>query len=245
MSEVKDIIQENGNLHRENGNFITVFNSKNEILSSKRKINFDSIKDDYKMKDDTGLPNSNIGVLDLETFEEDSISSCYSIGYFSAVDQSCKTFYISKDLDSTMLIHNCINEMLRPKYKDITFYVHNLGRFDAPFIIKALTLFNKTEEGIKNPYIFETITRNSDILKLTIKRKIDNKVRVVKILDSVAILPRSLRDLCNDYKVDIAKSYFPYLFCTKDTLFYKGRTPDISYYNDITVEDYNNLYREV
>ena len=245
ISEIKDVTLEDGRIRRESGNFIIVFNSNNEILFSERKISFESIKGDYNQKVDTGLPNSNIGVLDLETYEEDSIANCYAIGYFSVMDKSCKTFYIGKDLDSTKLIHNCISEMLRPKYKDTTFYVHNLGRFDAPFIIKALTLFNNTEEGINNPYTFEAITRNSDILKLTIRRKIDNKLRTVKILDSVTILQRSLRDLCKDYNVEISKSYFPYLFCTKDTLFYIGKTPDISYYKDISIEDYNNLYREV
>nr|AAO37819.1 DNA polymerase [Blumeria hordei] len=243
ISQVKDILLQDGCLKREAGNFTTIF-SNNEIISSERKLILIPIVNDYKMKW-SAIPNTNIGVLDLETYEDDSMSYCYSIGFYSAVDESCNTFYISKDLNSTMLIHNWINEMLRPKYKDITFYVHNLGRFDAPFIIKALTLFNLTEEGIKNPYNFEAINRNSDILKLTIKRKIGNKVRVVKISDSYTILPRSLRDLCKDFNVEIAKSYFPYLFCTKDTLFYKGKTPDISYYVNITNDDYQILYREV
>lgn len=245
ISSAKDVRLENGNLQRESGNYIAIFNSNNEIIYTERKIKFDSIKNDFKSKEEVGLPNSNIGVLDLETYEDGSIAHCYAIGFKSSIDDGCKTYYIDKDLDSTKLIHLCINEMLRPKYKDMTFYVHNLGKFDAPFIIKALTIFNKSDEGIKNPYTLDVKTRNSDILKLIIKRKVEDKVRMVKIQDSVAILPRSLRDLCFDYKVEVFKGYFPYLFCTKSTLFYKGKTPDISYYKDIPLSEYKDLYKEV
>jgi hypothetical protein len=85
--------------------------------------------------------------MDLETYEDDGIAKCYAIGFYSSLDENTKTYYINKDLDSVELINRCFEEILRPKYKDITFYVHNLGRFDAPFILKSLTLFNKTDQG--------------------------------------------------------------------------------------------------
>ncbi len=117
-------------------------------------------------------------------------------------------------------MHNWFNELLRPKYKDITFYVHNIGRFDAPFMIKNFSLYNDTDQGKNNPYYFEATTLNSDILKLVIKRKMGGKVRSVKLLGSLAVLPKDLRSLCRDYQIEISKSYFPYLFCNKYTLFY-------------------------
>lgn len=232
-------------LRRESGNFTIKFNSNNEIIFSERKIDFNSIKSDFKLSDDTGLPNTNIGVMDLETYEDDGIGKCYAIGFYSSIDENTKTFYINKDLDSVELVNRCFEEILRPKYKDTIFYIHNLGRFDAPFILKSLTLFNKTDKGSKNPYILNSINRDANILKLTVKRKFDNKVRTVKIQDSAAILPRKLRDLCKDYKVEIVKSYFPYDFTNKDTLFYIGKTPDIKYYVDIEIKDYMKLYKEV
>lgn len=71
---------------------------------------------------------------------------------------------------------------MKYKYRNVTFYAHNLGKFDAVFILKELILFNKTPEGIENPYIIpEPLTRNSDILKLVIKRKIDGKMKSVTI----------------------------------------------------------------
>jgi len=231
-------------LRRESGNFTIKFYSNNEIIFSERKINLNSIKSDFKLSEDTGLPNTNIGVMDLETYEVDGIAKCYAIGFYSSIDENTKTFYINKDLDSVELINRCFEEILRPKYKDTVFYIHNLGRFDAPFILKSLTLFNKTDQGSKNPYVLDSINRDANILKLTVKRKIDNKVRTVKIQDSAAILPRELRKLCKDYNVDTVKGYFPYDFTNKDTLFYIGKTPDINYYDNIEIKDYMKLYKE-
>jgi len=135
--------------------------------------------------------------------------------------------------------------MLKPKYNKNIFYVHNLGRFDVPFIIKALSAFNKTPEGKDNPYILDASTRDNQILRLIIKRRVNDRIQSVRLQDSVAILPKDLRSLCKDYEVEVEKGLFPYNFCTKDTLFYTGKTPDISYYNNISQEDYNSLYKEV
>jgi hypothetical protein len=135
--------------------------------------------------------------------------------------------------------------MLKPKYKDIIFYVHNLGRYDSAFLLKSLILYNNTKEGKQSPYTLEPITRNSDIIKLVIKRNIDGKIRRVKIHDSATILTNNLRDLCEAYGVEIGKSFFPYEFCNKDTLFYIGSTPDIKFYNNIPYEEYKSLYKEV
>ena len=116
--------------------------------------------------------------------------------------------------------------MLKDKYKDITFYTHNLGRYDSTFIVKNLVLYN-TKEGKENPYILEPVTRNSDIIKLVIKRKINGKIRRVKLQDSATFLTSNLRDLCDAYEVSNKKSYFPYDFCNSNTLFYKGITPRV------------------
>lgn len=248
-----------GNWKRKYGKNTLIFN-KDEVILSERKIAFKSIKPDYVDKSDKGLPDSSIGVIDLETFEMDSVGYCYAIGFFSSIDDKCKTFYINRNLDYMLLIHSCINELLTDKYKNITFYSHNLGKFDAPFIIKSLSLFNQTE-GKENPYILDSITRNSDILKLTIKRRINGKIRRVNIHDSLAILPSSLKNLCKDFSSKTDKDTFPYSFCNKNTLFYVGVTPDIKHYvklldesetsnldketiNKLRLEKYKSYYKE-
>ena len=238
---------------RESKNKIYYFNSSNEVACVERKITFDSIRSDFRNisvenESKNWIPNTNIGVLDLEAYIDDnSLAKCYAIGFLTnKQDSSCKTFYINRDLDSVELTHRCINEMLKPKYKDITFYSHNLGRYDSAFILKNLILYNNnTKEGKESPYILEPITRNSDIIKLVVKRNIDGKIRRVKIQDSATILTSSLRDLCLAYGVKINKSYFPYEFCNRDTLFYIGSTPDINFYKNITREEYMLLYKKV
>ena len=175
--------------------------------------------------------------------DDNSLAKAYAIGFYSNKDEHCKTFYIERDLNSVELIHKCINEMLKDKYKDITFYTHNLGRYDSTFIVKNLVLYN-TKEGKENPYILEPVTRNSDIIKLVIKRKINGKIRRVKLQDSATFLTSNLRDLCDAYEVSNKKSYFPYDFCNSNTLFYKGITPEINYYNDITEKEYKLLYKD-
>lgn len=120
------------------GSFRYEFNDKNKLVFIKRDINFDSIKNEFKSKEDKGLPNSNIGVLDLETYEKDSKSYCYGIGFYTSIDNKVNNFYIDEDKDSDKLILTCIDEMLKSKYKGFIFYVHNLGGFDAPFILRAI-----------------------------------------------------------------------------------------------------------
>ena len=50
-------------------------------------------------------------------------------------------------------------------------------------------------------------------------------------MDSYCMLSRSLATLAKDFGVNTQKSIFPYKFATYNHLFYKGNTPDISFYN--------------
>lgn len=247
ISKVKDILNTDGSFTRKSRNSSVVY-TNNSITSLTRDIKFNSIKSEYestKTNQKDWLPNPYIGTLDLETFEMDGETKCYAIGFYCNTVKECNTYYIDKDLDSTKLIHNCISEMLKPKYNNNIFYVHNLARFDVPFIIKALSDFNKTYEGKSNPYILDASTRDKQILRLIIKRRVNDRIQSVKLQDSVAILPNDLRSLCKDYEVEEEKGLFPYSFCNKYTLFYIGKTPDISYYDNISQKDYDLLYKEV
>lgn len=257
IKQVKEDKTSEDLVERKSGNHTIYINKNNEIVVRKREIKFtpinsfgvkryNDIKSNKKSID--WLPNPNIGVLDIETYEDNGVSKPYAIGFKTNKDSDSSIYYIDKNLDSVELMHICINEMLRDKYYDVKFYAHNLGGFDAVFIIKNLLLYNERIEDKESLYKFDetnTIVRNSNVICLVIKRKINNKIRKLTLLDSFAILPRSLKDLCIDYDINHKKSYFPYKFCNSETLFYKGKTPDRSYYKGISESEYKNLYKEI
>lgn len=47
---------------------------------------------------------------------------------------------------------------------------------------------NNSEKGKDNLYTIETTTRDTQILRLVIKRKINNKIHILKIQDSLVLL---------------------------------------------------------
>ena len=232
-------------------------------------------------------------------------------------------FYINKDKYSFLNVFRCLNKMFEPKYKDITWYCHNSGRYDAKILLPVLYKYNNLVKdinkqindfnhlvGIHNEEVFnynnlyynlsdvskanqknfnnfdftnkkdiinynnivykfkqnqsstkddssllemlstldlnnsilfeiKTVFRKKDILKIQISKKVNKTKYTITICDSCAIFPSSLKDLALKYKVDTQKGDFPHRFVNEDTLFYKGNTPDISYY-DLNLEDYKN-----
>lgn len=61
-----------------------------------------------------------------------------------------------------------INELLRPKYKGITFYCHNLGGYDS--IFKINTLYNYNENNSNDNYNISCILRDDKIIKIKIRK---------------------------------------------------------------------------
>ena len=95
-----------------------------------------------------------IGSLDLETLtlykdnkaeEKKNIGeqSVYALGW-GLNKLGCKTFIIDniKIKDSTELIKIMFEELFKLKVNGYKLYAHNLGRFDAIFIIKILVLLD-------------------------------------------------------------------------------------------------------
>ena len=141
---------------------------------------------------------------------------------------------------SERLLLLMINELLRSKYSNIMFYAHNLGGYDAIFILSILYKYNDSVLDKKNKYIISTIFRDDKVIKLTIKKD----KNTLNIMDSYCVLTNSLEKLGEDFDVPTLKSKFPYTFVKENTLFYKGNTPNIEYYNDITQDDYDKMYKE-
>jgi len=125
------------------------------------------------------VPDKRIGSLDLETYENEiGIPKVYALG-FSVLDMmssdtnKCKTYFLYRDANSSEdLIVNCFKEMI-DKYDNHTFYVHNLGRYDAGFILKVLEDYN-TQMG-KEYFKTDGLFKDSKPLKLIIKVKNKSK----------------------------------------------------------------------
>lgn len=197
--------------------------------------------------------NKRLGTFDLETFKDrDGMNKVYAIGYMTLLDKYPNLFYIlDHESNSELLILNCIDSLLISKYNNFTFYAHNGGRFDFIFIYNILLKYNE-KRGF-DYYKLSISTREDSILKLTIsiKLKTNSKAIKISIVDSLNLLNASLDDLAKEFKSETQKTYFPYLFVSRNTLAYRGTTPAIEFYpklnkeveKDITI--YNTLKKDI
>jgi hypothetical protein len=184
--------------------------------------------------------NSNIGVLDIETYFNKDLDKAfsYAIGY-KIFNRETKLFYIKDNQSSEDLILECINSLLKPTYDGFIFYVHNLHGFDSFFILKTLLNYNYNND---NYYKIDTVFRDNRIIKLTISIKISNHTqRKISLHDSYLIIPSSLSKLAKDFDCNNQKGYFPYKFVNNNNLNYIGKTPDKNYFNNISDYEYNEI----
>lgn len=83
-----------------------------------------------KVKENNKLfvSNPNLGVIDTETFlSNDGTQKIYALGFKTNLQDEAVIYYINKDeLDSSKIVLEMINELLRPKYNKTHFYCHNL-----------------------------------------------------------------------------------------------------------------------
>ena len=195
-----------------------------------------------------------IGSIDLETYDDyHGFSKVYALG-FVILGEKPVTFYINKDFNSNELLVKCFDTILsNSKYNGYTFYTHNFSNYDSVFILKILKEVN-LNKGF-DYYKLEPVYRNSKILKLVIKvrkqlsdrkqSKLGAKKQPgfnkITIVDSYSLLPGSLFKLSRSFEIETTKGHFPHKFVKKDTLFYKGITPALSYWKYKEFND-NDLY---
>lgn len=224
-----------------------VFKNK-EILSYKKTIILKSITKPVK-EISSYVSHPNIGVIDTETFiGMDGIQKIYSLEFKTNLDSKAVIYYIDRDsftggnyelLDRVIL--DLLDELFKPKYKDIKFYCHKLGGFYIIFVIGVLIRFNMANK--ENGYNIDYIFRDKIILNITISRHINGIVRKIHISDSYAIVTSSQKDLCLSFEVESNKTDFPYKFLHQDNLLYVGNTPEISFYNNISLIYYKSLFK--
>lgn len=86
------------------------------------------------------VENNNIGVIDIETYRaKDNTYKVYALGFKTNLTSNAAIYYIDqKDFFSSKIILLLVNELLKSKYTNVTFYCHNLGGFDVVFILNTL-----------------------------------------------------------------------------------------------------------
>ena len=221
----------------------------------------------YISKNYKAASNPFIGVIDLETFKDvDGYNKIYALG-FHVGEQEPYIFYLKKNESSDSLLLRCFDVLLTSKYNGYTFYMHNFGGYDAPFIIKILYEAN-LKKGFEY-FKLSHVIRDSKILKLgieiekeiTAKPKAKSKVKSksnkevkkqltvdktdkksvvkvrIKIVDSLNLLNDKLYELSLSFGVPITKGLFPHEFVSRDTLNYIGNTPSIDYWGNGLTSD--------
>ena len=77
------------------------------------------------------------------------------------------------------------NEILRPKYSNVTFYIHNMGGYGIVFLLKVLYDYNDMVTDGVEKYIIKCELREDKIIRVIISKGKDS----ITILYSYAMLP--------------------------------------------------------
>lgn len=124
--------------------------------------------------------------------------------------------------------------MLESKPQLGTVYVHNLSRFDTFFIDPILV----NDSDIIGKYLYN---KHGKVLSIKVSFKDKTKKGCFIFRDSILMTQGSLKSLGEHFKTSNVKMNFPHKFVTRDRLNYIGIKPDISYYEEISLEEYNSI----
>ena len=233
-------------------NKTTTFISNNKIIKISSSKELQSMK--YHKQVYKASSNPFIGTIDLETYvDKDGYAKVYALGFYSKVEIDAgdmpKTFYLNSNISSSELVLNCIDSMLNSKYNNYTFYAHNLGGFDSVFILNILKTANVNLgfDYYKLNYTF----KDNKLLKLEIRVEINSNTPKesgyykITLIDSYRLLRGSLYDLSRAFKLDTVKVHFPHKFVNINTINYVGNTPSMEYWDNISLEEYEELRNKV
>ena len=171
--------------------------------------------------------------MDIETIIQDNKQTPYLICGYSE-DKYIHSFAKDLSIDSIKsMFRDFINKLIANKDIKVV-YAHNLSGFDGILLLKHLINY----PGAKtDPLIF-----NGKLMSIKFTIKLDNKKsRVIIFKDSLLFLPMPLRTLCNFFKVEQVKTYFPFLL---NDINYSGAIPEFDLWMGISGADYIELSKE-
>jgi DNA polymerase type B, organellar and viral len=194
-----------------------LYYSKDGILLNKETI----INCKFLTKNKMDLiHDTKIITFDIECYlNNQNKNIAYACGYTDGKHTSL--YYLTEYKNTHDMLYTCFYDMIT-KYNNYTIYVHNFSNFDYYLILDML----RTSPGFK----MDPFYKDNKLYSLTLRSKINNKVYSIIIKDSYLLLDSSLRQLGQDYNVDVVKGYFPYTFVKNNNLEYIGEIPDYYYY---------------
>ena len=114
------------------------------VVKIKKLIRFTGIER-YNIKKDSWIPDPNIWVIDVETYlNNNSVYEIYGLGFTTNLATEPVVYYIDNNHDRNSLVIQMIDELLRPKYSNITFYCHNYIIINKYLFISLSNYFIQT-----------------------------------------------------------------------------------------------------
>jgi len=124
-------------------------------------------------------------------------------------------------------VQDAMKDICKRKHKGYKIYLHNFAKFDGYFLLKYLAVIGDCSPIIHKGRIISC--------KFTLKDSPPHMGEIT-FMDSLLILPSSLRKLCQSFSVEIVKSFFPFKLTDIN---YKGSIPDYKYFDGISPIEYN------
>jgi hypothetical protein len=213
--------------------FIRVFDNQQffydyfgNLILRKRFIKTKSIS---SIKKDRKLVTDKFATFDIETLTIDNVLIPYAICFFDGKDKF--SYYLSNIKNYGEMITQAILNILKPKYTGYSIYIHNLSKFDGIFLMKYLANLNHSKYG---KVTIKPIMRDNKIIQ--IKLSFNAGKYSITLLDSLLLLPSSLKELALSFQVDNLKTIFPYKFVNNKynldlDLNYIGNLPSYEFFD--------------
>lgn len=170
--------------------------------------------------------------MDLETIQKDNKLVPYLICGYNGSDYAVS--YAENNLSQNDLFKRFLDQLLTffNKSKRLLIYAHNLSNFDGLFLLKHLINYGEVK-----PLYF-----NGKLISIEVKLNVKGyEGKVLLFKDSYLLLPYSLRILCETFKIDSIKSYFPF---SLTNINYTGVFPKIENWGDISPAVFDKLKAE-
>ena len=175
--------------------------------------------------------DTKILTMDIETMIIENKHIPYLISWYDGTN--IKSYYLPDyENNVEIMISKAIRDLCIRKYKNYKVYIHNFANFDLIFLLKYLTKL-----GIVKPII-----HNGKFITI---KFIFNKYTIY-FKDSYLITQSSIRKLGKSFNLDneLQKGIFPYMFANPKNLNYIGQVPDIKYFYNLSLEEYNNYSKK-